>query len=98
MIDALAQEIESDATMPPIPLENRARQRAMSSHIASICRDAVTLLAQGSGASGHMSDSPIQRAFRDINMASCHVVFDQDPTMELHGKMLVGRPPPIILA
>ncbi|MCA8892758.1 acyl-CoA dehydrogenase family protein [Hyphomonas sp.] len=98
MIDILAQEIEADAMAPPIPLENRARQRAMSSYIASMCRDAVTLLAQGSGASGHMSDSPIQRAFRDINMASCHVVFDQDPTMELHGKMLVGRPPAIILA
>ena len=98
MIDALAQEIEMDALAPPVPIETRARQRAMSSYIASLCRDAVTSLAQGSGASGHMSDSPIQRAFRDINMASCHVVFDQDPTMELHGKMLVGRPPAIILA
>ena len=98
MIDLLAAEIEADALSPPIALEHRARQRAMSSYIASTCRDAVTLLAQGSGASGHMSESPIQRAFRDINMASCHVVFDQDPTMELHGKMLVGRPPAIILA
>ncbi|MCB9962069.1 MAG: acyl-CoA dehydrogenase family protein [Hyphomonas sp.] len=98
MIDTLAAEIEADALAPPVPIERRARQRAMSSFIASMCRDAVTLLAQGAGASGHMSDSPIQRAFRDINMASCHVVFDQDPTMELHGKMLVGRPPPVILA
>ena len=98
MLDALAEEIEADALTTPVAIENRARQRAMSSYIASQCRDAVTMLAQGSGASGHMSDSPIQRAFRDINMASCHVVFDQDPTMELHGKMLVGRPPAIILA
>ncbi len=98
MIDSLAEEAEADALTPPVPIERRARQRAMSSYIASTCRDAVTLLAQGSGASGHMSNSPIQRAFRDINMASCHVVFDQDPTMELHGKMLVGRPPAIILA
>lgn len=45
-----------------------------------------------------MKDSPIQRAMRDLNMASCHVVFDQDPTMELHGKMLVGSPPPVIMA
>ena len=98
MIDRLATEIETDAQTAPVPIERRAHQRAMSSFIASMCRDAVTLLAQGAGASGHMSASPIQRAFRDINMASCHVVFDQDPTMELHGKMLVGRPPSMILA
>ncbi|MEZ5946949.1 MAG: acyl-CoA dehydrogenase family protein [Hyphomonas sp.] len=98
MIDQLAEEIEADSLTAPIPIERRARQRAMSSYITSLCRDTVTSLAQGTGASGHMLDSPLQRSFRDITMASCHVVFDQDPTMEMHGKMLVGRRPPVILA
>jgi hypothetical protein len=31
-------------------------------------------------------------------MAACHVVFDQDPTMELHGKMILGMPPAVMLA
>jgi len=98
LLDELAQSIEADSLTPPIDISSRALQRAKASYIASLCRDTVTSLAHGSGASGHMLNSPIQRAFRDISMASCHVVFDQDPTMELHGKMLVGKPPAVILA
>lgn len=98
LLDDLTRSIEMDSLAPPIDIRSRALQRAQASYIASLCRDTVTSLAQGAGASGHMLNSPIQRAFRDISMASCHVVFDQDPTMELHGKMLVGRPPEVILA
>lgn len=98
LLDELAKSIEADSTTPPIDINSRALQRAKASYIASLCRDTVTSLAHGSGASGHMLDSPIQRAFRDISMASCHVVFDQDPTMEMHGKILVGKPPKVILA
>lgn len=98
LLGELAKSIEADAITPPIDINSRALQRAKASYIASLCRDTVTSLVHGSGASGHMLDSPIQRAFRDISMASCHVVFDQDPTMELHGKILVGKPPDVILA
>lgn len=98
LLDDLTRSIETDSLAPPIDISSRALQRAKASYIASLCRDTVTLLAHGSGASGHMLNSPIQRAFRDISMASCHVVFDQDPTMELHGKMLVGKPPEVIMA
>lgn len=98
LLDRLADDIEEDSYNTPVDIESRALQRVQASHIASICRNAVTLLIQGSGASAHMADSPIQRCFRDLNMASAHVVFDDDPSMELHGKMLLGRPPQIILA
>lgn len=98
LLTQLAADIEADSFQGPIAIKNRARQRAQGSYIANLCRECVTLLAQGSGASGHMLESPIQRAFRDITMAACHVVFDHDPTMELHGKMLLDRPPPFILA
>lgn len=98
LLDQLADDIEADSHNTPIDIESRALQRVQASHIASLCRNAITLLIQGSGASAHMADSPIQRCFRDLNMASAHVVFDDDPSMELHGKMLLGRPPQIILA
>lgn len=98
LLDQLAADIEADSFDTPIGIESRALQRVQSSYIASLCRQAVTLLIQGSGASAHMMDSPLQRCFRDLNMASAHVVFDDDPSMELHGKMLVGRPPNVILA
>ncbi len=98
LIDQLARDVEADSRLAPIDIKSRAAQRARSAYIADLCRETVTLLAHGAGASGHMSDSPIQRAYRDISMAACHVVFDHDPTMELHGKMLLGRPPAMILA
>jgi alkylation response protein AidB-like acyl-CoA dehydrogenase len=98
LIDTLAADIERDSLCPPVPIESRARQRAQASYIATLCRDTVTALAHGAGASGHMLESPIQRAYRDISMAACHVVFDQDPTMELHGKMILGMPPAVMLA
>lgn len=98
LLDELALELEHHARNAPADVNDRVLMRAKASYIANLCRDTVTLLSQGSGASGHMLNSPIQRAFRDINMAACHVVFDQDPTMELYGKILVGRPPEVILA
>ncbi len=98
LLDDLVADIERDALSTPIDINSRALQRAKASHIASICREVVTQLAQGSGASAHMLDSPVQRAFRDITMAANHVVFDFDPTMELHGKMLIGKPPEVIMA
>lgn len=94
----LASALEDGAKRAPVPIGERVVMRAKASYIATLARDAVTLLSQGGGASAHMTDSPIQRAMRDLTMASCHVVFDQDPTMELHGKLLVGMPPDIILA
>lgn len=98
LITQLAADIEADSLQGPVPIKRRAHQRAQASYIANLCRECATLIAQGSGASGHMLDSPIQRAFRDLNMAACHVVFDHDPTMELHGKMLLDRPPAFIMA
>lgn len=98
LLDELAKDLERHAQTSPADVEARVLMRAKASYIANLCRDTVTLISQGSGASAHMLDSPIQRAFRDISMAACHVVFDQDPTMELHGKMMVGTPPAIILA
>lgn len=98
LLEELAQDLEQHAQSSPADTTTRVLMRAKASYIANLCRDTVTLISQGSGASAHMLDSPIQRAFRDISMAACHVVFDQDPTMELHGKMMVGMPPAIILA
>ena len=98
LVRDLASRLHASTQGEPPSIDDRVLMRAQASHIAQICRDTVTMLAQGSGASGHMLDSPVQRAMRDLNMASCHVVFDEDPTMELHGKMLVGLPPDFILA
>lgn len=98
LLDDLILELEAATRAGPVDVVHRATMRAKASYIATQCRDLVADLAQSSGASAHFLDSPIQRAHRDLTMGVCHVVFDQDPTMELHGKLLVGITPPVILA
>jgi hypothetical protein len=45
------------------------------------------------GTSVHRSDHPIQRAVRDITVATGHVLHDRTAAMELHGRLLLGLPP-----
>jgi hypothetical protein len=47
-------------------------------------------VAQGSGASAHFLQQPLQRALRDANVASCHIVFDLDTHRATYGKALLG--------
>jgi hypothetical protein len=44
-----------------------------------------------------MLSHPLQRALRDINSISSHIVFDVDTAYELYGRSLVGLPPNSLL-
>jgi len=50
-------------------------------------------VAEASGASAHFASHPLQRALRDVNVASCHVAFDRDAQRELYGRLLLGQDP-----
>ncbi len=70
----------------------RARWSASVAHAIHQARRAIGDVAEGSGASAHFSSSPLQRALRDANVATCHVVFDLDAQHETYGKVLLGLP------
>jgi len=42
------------------------------------CKEAAHQIADASGASGGFLDNPVQRAVRDVSIASNHVVFAKD--------------------
>lgn len=67
--------------------------RSRVAYAVQLCREAVALLGEAAGSSAQMLDQPFQRAVRDINVVSTHVVFDIDAVLELHGRSLVGLPP-----
>ena len=64
--------------------------KAASADLTDYCKDAVTDLVLGSGASAFRSDSILQRMFRNVNMISTHAFFDTDASMESYGRVLLG--------
>ncbi len=64
--------------------------KALSADLTDFCKDAVTDLVLGSGASAFRTDSMMQRMFRNVNMISTHAFFDTDASLEGYGRVLLG--------
>ena len=50
-------------------------------------------IAVTGGASAHYEPHPLQRALRDVHMATSHVVFDRDAQLENLGRLRLGLEP-----
>ncbi|HVT25460.1 MAG TPA: acyl-CoA dehydrogenase family protein [Rhizomicrobium sp.] len=74
-------------------VEERISLRIQIAYAMDLCRTAIRLACEASGSSAHFLDNPLQRALRDINVMSSHVVYDLDGASELHGRALIGLPP-----
>lgn len=75
-----------------IPRAGRARARVAAAHIVHESRSVIADLLESSGASAQFLDSPLQRAKRDVDVISGHVVFDYDVSRELAGALEIGVP------
>ncbi|HTY29597.1 MAG TPA: acyl-CoA dehydrogenase family protein [Mycobacterium sp.] len=75
-----------------IPRAERARARLTAAHIVHESRSVIADLLESSGASAQFLTSPLQRAKRDVDVISGHVVFDYDTSRELAGALEVGVP------
>jgi hypothetical protein len=78
----------ANQTEPPTP-EQRVAVRMQIAYAMDLCRNVISLASAASGSSAHFVTNPIQRALRDINVMSSHVVYDLDTVSELHGRALV---------
>ncbi|MFB4315294.1 acyl-CoA dehydrogenase family protein [Actinomadura sp. 21ATH] len=74
-------------------IRERARARLVAAHVAGTARAVVNELCSAAGASAQFSASPFQRAQRDVNTISSHVVFDPDATYALYGRIEMGIDP-----
>ena len=54
-------------------------------------RQVISTVCEGAGASVYMSDSPLQRLQRDVEVLKGHVMFDWDRTAELAGRFALGH-------
>ncbi len=74
-------------------IEDRARWGASIAHAVHQARRVIGDVAEGSGASAQFNSDPLQRALRDVNVASCHIVFDLDAQRERYGRVMLGLDP-----
>ena len=74
-------------------LEERARWATQLALAVDQCKRIIQSVCEASGAHSHFLDSPFQRAWRDVNTMSCHVVFDLDSKLQTYGRTLLGIDP-----
>jgi len=68
----------------------RAGVRAAAAHVVHESRALIADPLEASGASAQFLDQPLQRAKRDVDVISGHVVFDYDVSRELAGALEIG--------
>ena len=68
----------------------RARVKWQAAYAAELCRRALARLFAGSGAHAVYDSSPLQAAFRNVNVGAQHASIDFDTSGELYGRMRLG--------
>jgi len=71
-------------------LLDRARWATQLAVVVDRCKRVIQTVVEASGAHAHFLDHPLQRALRDVNTISCHIVFDLDSRLESFGRLLLG--------
>jgi alkylation response protein AidB-like acyl-CoA dehydrogenase len=90
--ERIDEMIEAGERVPPAV---RADARLAAAHVVAESRSIIAGLLEASGASVHFLDHPMQRAKRDVDVLSGHVVFDHDTCRELAGALKIGLRVPI---
>jgi len=90
---AARSNVELGARDKPAEVSERIELRLHVAQAMAMCREAIITICEASGAGAHFVDNPIQRALRDVNVMSSHVVYDLDGALELHGRAMIGLPP-----
>jgi alkylation response protein AidB-like acyl-CoA dehydrogenase len=91
-----AADIDSAlATGRPLDRLTRARVRADAGLAAQSVVDAIGLLLSAHGAASFASDHPLQRIWRDSNVAMRHAMALPAVNYEIYGKALLGVEPNI---
>jgi alkylation response protein AidB-like acyl-CoA dehydrogenase len=68
----------------------RARVRADTGYAVQQVVEALTILMNAHGAGGFAEVSPLQRIWRDVNVAARHAVVSPTVSYEVYGKALLG--------
>jgi alkylation response protein AidB-like acyl-CoA dehydrogenase len=78
-----------------LPFVKRAQMRMDLGYAMRCCREAIGLLLNVQGASAFAEANPIQRIWRDLEMASRHGLLAGEIPHEIYGRALVGNFEPL---
>ncbi|HTR61985.1 MAG TPA: acyl-CoA dehydrogenase family protein [Candidatus Binataceae bacterium] len=85
--DALAEFDRLTAAGEIQSLQSRMQVKWQVSYAAELCRRAAARMFSGSGAHAVYEPSPLQTAFRNINVGAQHASIDFDTTAEQYGRL-----------
>ena len=91
LLDGTVATIEGTlAAGETVDVRTRAQARLAAARIVHESKAVIGSLLEASGASVHFLDHPMQRARRDVDVLSGHVVFDHDEIREITGSLEIG--------
>jgi alkylation response protein AidB-like acyl-CoA dehydrogenase len=93
---AIDRAWQAATTSDRLTIETKAELRMAATHNTWSAATAVDLLYHAAGGSAIYTKSPLQRCFRDIHVATQHLMVAQ-PTWEAVGKVLLGMDPKTLL-
>ena len=76
-----------------LSLDHRARSRRDQTYAIVLAKRAIELLFAAEGARGLLDDNPVQRAARDLQAVSAHLVAGWDAPAITYGEVMLGQPP-----
>jgi alkylation response protein AidB-like acyl-CoA dehydrogenase len=80
----------ADSGQGATDMDYRARVKWHAAYAVELCRRAASRLFAGSGAHAVYNRSPLQVAFRNINVGAQHASLDFETSGELYGRMRLG--------
>ncbi len=90
--EAIREAWEASVSSGGLDTAHKARLRLAASNNAWSAAEAVDLLYHAAGGTAVYSASPLQRCFRDVHVATQHIMVAQ-PTYELLGRIRLGMDP-----
>jgi alkylation response protein AidB-like acyl-CoA dehydrogenase len=89
LFDAIGQAWTCAVAGDALTLAHRARLRLGATHAVTAAAAAVDRMYNAGGGTAIYATSPLQRCFRDVHVATQHVMV-APPTLELVGRVLLG--------
>jgi alkylation response protein AidB-like acyl-CoA dehydrogenase len=89
LLDAIGAAWTAAQRDGEIPVDARARLRLASTHATTAAATATDRMYTAGGGTAVYAHHPLQRAFRDVHVATQHMMV-ASPTLELVGRVLLG--------
>ena len=90
---SLRETMDTIFARQTLGLEHRARSRRDQTYSLVLAKRAMDLLFAAEGARGLHDGHPVQRAYRDLQAVSAHIVAGWDTPALTYGEIALGQPP-----